>query len=74
MQRVARGALLEVHLLHVGAQRLENAAHIGILQREAELNPQEAETHVPDLPERKPRSLVHGGESLRGAGAAAQMR
>jgi hypothetical protein len=39
--------------VHARAQRLEDAADIGVLQREAELDAEEAEAHVPDLPERQ---------------------
>src|SRR5690606_26935877 len=45
--------------LHVGAQGLEDAADVGVLQREAELDPEEPEAHVPDLPERQLRLARH---------------
>ena len=35
----------------VGAQGLENAAGVGVLQAKADLNAEEPETHVPDLAE-----------------------
>src|SRR5215831_19099843 len=37
--------------MRVGAEILVDRAHVGHLQRPAELNAQEAEAHVPDLPE-----------------------
>jgi hypothetical protein len=40
-------------------KRLEDAADIGILQREAELDAQKAEAHVPDLPEIELGFLLH---------------
>ena len=40
------------------AQRLENAADVRVLQREAELKPKEPEAHVPDLPESQCRTCV----------------
>ena len=40
-------------VLDLGAQRLEDPAHVGVLQREADLDAEEAEAHVPDLPERE---------------------
>jgi hypothetical protein len=33
-----------------GAERLEDAADVRVLQREPHLDPEKAETHVPDLP------------------------
>jgi hypothetical protein len=47
------------HLVHVRAQGLEDAAGIGVLQGEPELDAQEAEAHVPDLPERQTRFAFH---------------
>src|SRR5690606_12563321 len=37
------------------AEGLEDPADVGVLQREAELDAEEAEAHVPDLPERELR-------------------
>src|SRR5690242_13954931 len=50
-------------LFHRGAERLEDAADVGGLQREAELDAEKSETHVPDLPERQFGFAIHGGAS-----------
>jgi len=55
-----RGDPQQRNRLHVRAQRLEDAADVGVLQRKAELDAKEAETHVPYLPERELRFLGHG--------------
>ena len=44
-------------LVHLRAQGLEDAADVGVLQRESELDAEEPEAHVPDLPERHRRAL-----------------
>ena len=46
-----RGKPEDRQLVDGRAERLEDAAHVRVLQREAELDAEEAETHVPDLPE-----------------------
>src|SRR5690606_26221475 len=46
-------------LVHVRTQGLEDAADVGVLQGESELDAQEAEAHVPDLPERQARFAFH---------------
>ena len=46
------------------AQGLEDAADIGVLQREAELDAEEAEAHVPDLPERQLRAETGALEGI----------
>ena len=43
----------------VGAQRLEDGRRIGILQRITDLNAEEPEAEVPDLPEGQTR-FFHG--------------
>ncbi len=55
-------------LVSVGAEVLVDGAHVGHLQRPAELDAQEAEAHVPDLPEAQVRSLDASGASIRRAG------
>ena len=47
-------------LIDLGAERLEDPADVGVLQREAELDAEESETHVPDLPERHLRPPGRG--------------
>ena len=66
------------NVLDLGAQGLEDPAHVGVLEREAELDAQEPEAHVPDVPERQPglgtkrRRASMRGRSLRcGPGPAA---
>jgi hypothetical protein len=44
---------------HIGTEGLEDAAYIGILQSEAELNTKKTESHVPDIPERHSCLLHH---------------
>src|SRR6187401_3227348 len=51
-------------VFNLGTERLEDPAHVGVLEREAELNPEEPEAHVPDVPEREPRL----GPDRRGRG------
>ena len=46
-----RGQPQERQLVLLGPHRLENAAHVAVLQGEAKLDAQKAEAHVPDLPE-----------------------
>ena len=46
-----RGNPQQRHLVQAGTEGLENAADIGILQTKGELHAEEAEAHVPDLPE-----------------------
>jgi hypothetical protein len=48
-----RGQPEQGKIVGIGAQRGENAADVGVLQRETELNAEEAEAHVPQLPERQ---------------------
>src|SRR5690606_8744331 len=63
--RQRRGDPQPRHLLHVRTQGLEDPADVRVLQREAELDPQEAEAHVPDLPERQLRFRGHAFRALR---------
>src|SRR5437016_13322053 len=51
-------------LVGVGAEVLVDGAHVGHLQCPAELDAQEAEAHVPDLPEAQVRSLDASGASI----------
>ncbi|TWG90757.1 hypothetical protein L599_000300000710 [Luteimonas sp. J16] len=63
------------HLLHLGAQGLEDPADVRVLQREPELDPQEPEAHVPDLPERQSRLGRHPDRTPHGdAGIVARSR
>src|SRR5262249_20454497 len=48
-------------LVRVGAEVLVDGAHVGHLQRPAELDAQEAEGHVPDLPEAQVWSRAFAG-------------
>src|SRR5262249_8326645 len=48
-----------------GAEVLVNGAHVGHLQAPAKLDPEEAEAHVPDLPEGQARLLHSGWERLQ---------
>jgi len=54
-----RGDPEDGQLIHVRSQGLEDAAHAAVLQGERELDAQEAETHVPYLPERQLRFAIH---------------
>ena len=47
------------NLVRLRAKVLVDGAHVGHLQRPAELNSEKSETHVPDLPERQAR-FNHG--------------
>ena len=38
-------------VMYIRAKVLQDCGSIGVLQREAELNSEESEAHVPDLPE-----------------------
>ena len=55
-------------LVRGGAQVLVDGAHVRHLQAPPELDAQEAEAHVPDLPEAQSR-LVHASSSCRRIGA-----
>ncbi len=54
-----RGDPQDRDVLDLCAQGLEDAADVGVLQRESELDAEEAEAHVPDLPERQFGFAVH---------------
>src|SRR5690606_16734996 len=56
-------------VVHLGAERLEDPADVGVLPCEAELDAQEAETHVPDLPERQFGFPAHGVRVPSASGA-----
>src|SRR5205823_3776906 len=53
--RDRRGQPEHGQILQPGAQGGEDSAGVGVLQREAELDAEEAEAHVPQLPERQAR-------------------
>jgi hypothetical protein len=69
-----RGHPQDRQVLDLGAQGLEDAADVGVLQGEAELDAEEAEAHVPDLPETECRFALqvtaHGQSSARKRTAA----
>jgi hypothetical protein len=46
--------------IHARTEGLEDPADVGVLQREPELDAEEPETHVPELPERQRGFAVHG--------------
>jgi hypothetical protein len=48
-----------VYIVDGGAERLEDAADVRVLQREPHLDPEKTETHIPDLPETQRRLLFH---------------
>ncbi len=61
-----RGEPQDRQLVDRCAERLEDAAHVRVLQREAELDAQEPEAHVPDLPEAQGGLLfLHAGFLVR---------
>jgi hypothetical protein len=49
-----RGDPQDRQVVHVDAQGLEDAAGIGVLQAETDLDPEEPKAHVPDLEEIQP--------------------
>ncbi len=55
------------NLIDLCAERLEDATDVGVLEREAELDSQESEAHVPDLPERHLRLGGHAGSGVAAA-------
>ena len=56
-----RGDPEDGQVVHLRAQGLEDAAHAAVLQGEGELDAEETEAHVPDLPERKLRFPARAG-------------
>jgi len=54
---VAGGTMTARQVVEAGAERLEDPAHVRILKREADLDPEEAERDVPQRRERLVRFL-----------------